>query len=191
MSATLSDIPKPQREDGDPWSSNMDRAAQERAKGKTYQEIADEIDISKGSVYRYKQRHQNWTKLVDWYRTQMFQKRIENLTQEIWPEALESMKDILQNRKEKKDKDVIQAAKAVLRNTGFKTAQDVRRELEAQKDVTGSAGDQVTIRKERLKEMDEEELEEEIKRAKKTLEEDDLEVVEGGQSEDEDKAETG
>jgi len=170
---------KPRKADGTHWTSFQDRAAQFRALDYTWGEIAEKLDSTESSLNNMAGKHKNFRDLVDWYRTYFFGQKLDQLMRILWPEALGALHDVLEDRDRMGQEngpdhgEVIKAAKAILHTTGFHTLNRTKRELEAQKEVTGSPGQTHEIRTDDdYDRMDKDQIDERIAHLEKLIEED-------------------
>lgn len=166
--------PKPRQEDGSHWTTQQDRAAQLRALDYQWNEIAEKMDAPQRTLDSYPSKYENFYDLVSWYRTHFFNQKLDQLIENLWPEALKALHTVLadyQNGGEgaPDHKEAIQAARTILKATGFQKQQRTRQELKAREEVTGSAEE--THRISTDEDMDDEQLEERIAHLERTIKE--------------------
>lgn len=132
----------------------MERAAQLRAKGLEWQDVADELDLAEGTVASYPSKYPpfevdgpNRQGLVGWYREQLWSEEVDRLVRELQPEALRGLEEVLEAR-EKAGTEVgpsfsavVSAARVVITSTGL----EERLTLEAREDVQGTPGERVEV----------------------------------------------
>lgn len=121
---------KPARSDGLQWHPRHERAAKLRAKGKFWQDIADELEINVSTAQGYTQV-QPFVELVDWYRDQLFEQAVEDALTQGTQEALA----ILLNEAREADasRDRISAASKYLRANGYQEYARAQAELLAER----------------------------------------------------------
>ena len=142
----------PSRGDGKDWAPQHLRAAQIRARGKSWQVVAKELGYKAGTVMNYSQIPA-WDKLVDHYRNEIFDQEIERYFKQgsvealaairlQWKDDLEALEEIedrladgdldeedakyLRQARRRRSKDVIFAADRFLHNVGFRKHAEAR-----------------------------------------------------------------
>lgn len=153
----------------------MERAAQLRAQGHDWQQVADQLNLATSTVSNYPSKYPpfevdapNRQGLVGWYRDQLWSEEVQRLVREVQPTALDALLEVLEHNLKGDQQGpswghVVQAARAALKATGFEEAQKTRRKLEEQEDVTGEPGERVNVHEaDRFDELEDEELDERI-----------------------------
>lgn len=129
----------------------MERAAQLRAQGDDWPEVADKIGLTEGTVQNYPSKYPPFDKLVEWYQERLWQEELDELIRDVQPKALEALVEVLEARDVAgtevgpKFSDLVSAARTALKSTGFEEAAKTRRKLEQQEEVTGEPGERVNV----------------------------------------------
>jgi hypothetical protein len=154
----------------------MERAAQLRAQGCDWQEVADQTGLTYDTVSHYPSRYPPFEVydpdrqgLVGWYRERLWNEEVEELAREVQPEALKALLEVLEAR-DVAGTDVgptfgalTGAARAALKATGFETGRATRQKLEAQEEITGEPGERVHVHEaDRFGDLDDDELDDRI-----------------------------
>lgn len=160
----------------------MHVVARERALGATWQQAADTADLSPSTVREYPGRYPGWDDLVEHYRQQAFDERLDEHLTEGSIEALDALRhefrDAADQLREMEaaaengelsdeeresahglSKAVVYAASQYLEATGRKKYQKTLAKLKAQEEVTGEAGERVNL-KHALKDLEDLETDE-------------------------------
>lgn len=159
----------PDRGDGGQWRPHMHVVARERSLGATWSEAADAADLSTSTVQKYPGRYPGWADLVEYYRRQAFDERIDEHLTEGSIEALDALRhefrDAADQLREMEaaaeagelpdddreaahglSKAAVYAASQYLEATGRKKYQKTLAKLRAQQEVTGEAGERVNLK---------------------------------------------
>ena len=128
---------KPTREDGRPWTNAMDRAAQLRAQGKAWPDVAEATGLTKTTVENYPSKYPPFGQLVAWYRDKIWSEEVERLVRQLQPDAMQALQDVLTSDSVGQEggpsySDVVQAARAVAAMTGLQERQKLQAREEAQ-----------------------------------------------------------
>lgn len=144
----------------------MERAAQMRAQGREWPDIADALGRATRTVEGYPSKYPPFQELVDYYADQIWREELDELVPEAQLNAIEVMSDILEDD-EADPSDQVAAARTVLKSTGFEKGAKTREKLKAQEEVTGEPGDRVNLKHalDEKDDMDAEELSERYRQA--------------------------
>lgn len=123
----------------------MERAAQLRANGADWPEVSERLGLQESTVRAYPAKYPPFGELVEWYRDQIWQEEVDELTRELPTEALRVLLDLLGDAEDVSDQALIWAAQTALDATGFATSRRTKARLKAQEEVTGEPGERVNL----------------------------------------------
>ena len=123
----------------------MERAAQLRAQGRKWPDIADQLGLTTKTVENYPSKYPPFEALIDYYADQIWRAELDELVPESQLKAVRVMAEILDDD-EADHSDVVAAARTILKSTGFEKGAKTREKLKAQEEVTGEPGDRLRVK---------------------------------------------
>jgi hypothetical protein len=123
----------------------MERAAQLRAQGRGWPDVAETIGLSVETVKGYPSKYPPFEELVDYYADQIWRAELDELVPESQLKAIEVMSEVLEDD-DADPADLVAAARTILKSTGFEKGAKTREKLKAQEAVTGEPGDRVNLK---------------------------------------------